>query len=81
MGLHEFSPVGPRATGGRDGRRFERFAEGVRIFRIGSGSVMNAMRQMSPPHLGHSSGNSSPTRTMSLAQAIREVSCDRSLSR
>ena len=32
---------------------------------------------MSPPHAGHSSGNSSPTRAISLAQAIREVSCER----
>ena len=28
---------------------------------------------------GHSSGNSSPTRAISLAQAIREVSCERGL--
>ena len=35
---------------------------------------MNAISRMSPPHPGHSSGNSSPTRAMSLAQAIREVS-------
>ena len=27
MGLHEFAPVGGRATSGRDGRRLERFAE------------------------------------------------------
>ena len=32
---------------------------------------------MSPPHAGHSSGNFSPTRAISLAQAIREVSCER----
>ena len=32
---------------------------------------------MSPPHPGHSSGNSSPTRAISFAQAIREVSCER----
>ena len=35
---------------------------------------MNEMRRMSPPHPGHSSGNSSPTRAMSFAHAIREVS-------
>ena len=46
----------------------------ARIYRIGPGSVMNAMSRMSPPHPGHSSGNSSPTRAMSLAHAIREVS-------
>jgi len=27
MGLHELAPVGRRATGGRDGRRFERFSQ------------------------------------------------------
>jgi len=27
MGLHELAPVGGRATGGRDGRRFERFSQ------------------------------------------------------
>ena len=32
---------------------------------------------MSSPHAGHSSGNFSPTRVISLAQAIREVSCER----
>jgi len=46
----------------------------VRIFRIGPGSVMKEMSRMSPPHAGHSSGNFSPTRAISLAQAIREVS-------
>ena len=49
----------------------------VRIFRIVPGSVMNAISRMSPPHAGHSSGNSSPTRAMSLAHAIRDVSCER----
>ena len=29
IGLHELSSVGRRATGGRDGRRLERFAEVV----------------------------------------------------
>jgi len=32
---------------------------------------------MSPPHAGHWRGNCSPTRAMSLAQAIREVSWER----
>ena len=32
---------------------------------------------MSPPRAGHRSGNSSPTRDISFAQAIREVSCER----
>ena len=48
----------------------------VRIFRIGPGSVMKAMSRMSPPHAGHASGNSSPTRAISFAQATREVSCE-----
>ena len=49
----------------------------VRIFRIGPGSVMKAMSRMTPPQLGHWSGNSAPTRAMSFAQAIRDVSCER----
>ena len=52
----------------------------VRIFRIGPGSVMNAMSRMSPPHPGHAKGNSSPTRAMSFAHAIREVSWEGGLS-
>ncbi len=31
-------------------------------------------RRISPPHLGHASGNSSPSRASSFAQAIRDVS-------
>jgi hypothetical protein len=42
----------------------------VRIFRIGPGSVMKAISRMSPPHAGHSSGNSSPIRAMSLAFGV-----------
>ena len=49
----------------------------VRIFRIGLGSVMKAISRMSPPQFGPSSGNSSPTRARSFAQAIRDVSCER----
>jgi hypothetical protein len=44
---------------------------------MGPGSVMNVMSRMSPPHPGHCSGNSSLTRAISLAHAIRDVSCDR----
>ena len=44
---------------------------------MGPGSVMNAISRMSPPQVGHASGTSSRTRAMSLAQAIREVSCKR----
>ena len=47
----------------------------VRIFRIVSGWVMKLIRRMSPPQFGHASGNASPTRANSFAQAIREVSC------
>ncbi len=32
--------------------------------------------RMSPPHSGHSSGNSSPTRAISFAHVILEVSCE-----
>ena len=35
---------------------------------------MNAISRMSPPQVGHASGNSSPTRAMSFAHAIREKS-------
>ena len=35
------------------------------------------LRRMSPPQVGHASGSSSPTRAVSLAQAIRDVSCER----
>ena len=38
---------------------------------------LNAISRMSPPQFEHSSGNSSPTRASSFAQAIREVSCER----
>jgi hypothetical protein len=37
---------------------------------------MNAINRMSPPQVGHASGNSSPTLAISLAQAIRDVSCE-----
>jgi hypothetical protein len=51
-------------------------AKWARIFLIGPGSVMKAIRRMSPPQFGHSSGNSSATRASSFAHTIREVSCD-----
>ncbi len=54
--------------------------EGVKIFRIGPGSVMKAMSRMSPPRLGHSSENPLPTRGIKLALAIREVSLMAGLS-
>jgi hypothetical protein len=42
-----------------------------------SESSLNAISRMSPPQAGHSSGNSSRSRAINLAQAIREVSCER----
>ena len=66
---------GPRA--GAMGGGSSRSPRCMRIFRIGPGSVMNAISRMSPPQVGHASGNSSPTRGMSLAQAIRDASCER----
>jgi hypothetical protein len=36
---------------------------------------MKLISRTSPPQFGHASGNSSPTRAISFAQAIREVSC------
>ena len=65
---------GPRA--GEIGGGSSGSPKWARIFRIGPDSVMKAMSRMSPPHAGHSSGNSSPTRAISFAQAIREVSCE-----
>ena len=44
-----------------------------------SGAVMKVISRMSPPQFGRSSGNSSPTRASSFAQATREVSCERGL--
>jgi hypothetical protein len=41
------------------------------------GSVVKAISRMSPLRFGHSSGNSSSTQAVSVAQAIREVSCAR----
>ena len=67
---------GPRA--GASGGGSSGSPKCVRIFRIGPGSVMKEISRMSPPHIGHSSGNSSPTRAISFAQAIRDVSCERS---
>jgi hypothetical protein len=40
---------------------------------------LNAISRMSPPHPGHCSGNSSPTRAISFAHAIRDVACERAL--
>jgi hypothetical protein len=39
---------------------------------MGPGSVMNAISRISPPHAWQSSGNSSATRAISFAHAIRE---------
>ncbi len=80
MRLDELAPVGGRPASGRDRRRFERFAEVGENLLIGPGSVMNEISRMSPPHAGHRSGNSSPTRAISFAHAIRDVSCERGFS-
>jgi hypothetical protein len=47
------------------------------IFRTGPGSVLNAISRMSPPHPGHSSGNSSPARVISFARASRGGASER----
>ena len=77
MGLHELAPVGGRATSGRDGRRLEWFAEVCENLSDRPRLWCNAISRMSPPQFGHSSENSSPTRAMSFAHAIRDVSCER----
>jgi len=77
MGLHELAPVGGRAPGRRDGWWLQRLAEVCQNLPDGPRLWCNAISRMSPPQFGHSSGNSSPTRAMSLAHAIREVSCER----
>ena len=41
-------------------------------FGSASGAVIKLISRMSPPQLGHASGNSSPTRASSFAQAIRD---------
>lgn len=66
---------GPRAGASGGGSRGS--PGYVRLFRIGAGSVMKAMSRMSPPQAGHASGKSSAIFSMSLAQAIREVSWER----
>ena len=81
MDLHELSPVGGRAACGKDERSLEWLAELREDLSDGPSSVMNAMNRMSPPHPGHSSGNSSPTRAISFAHAARNVSCERGFAR
>ena len=81
MDLDELAPVGGWAAGGRDGRRCERFTQvGEDLLdgpRFGDERDEPDVATTQP---GHSSGNSSPTRAVSFAQAIREVSCERGLS-
>jgi hypothetical protein len=74
--LDELAPVGGWATSGRHRWWFQRFAEMCENLADGPWLWWNAISRMSPPQLGHSSGNSSPARAMSFAQAIREVSCE-----
>ena len=77
MGLHELSPVGWWAPGRRDGWRLEWFAEVCQDLpdRPWLRDERDQPDVATTP--GHSRGNSSPTRAISFAQAIREVSCDR----
>ena len=77
MHLDKFVPVGGWASSGRDRRRFERFAEMCQDLPNRPRLWCKEMSRMSPPHAGHSSGNFSPTRAISLDQAIREVSWER----
>ena len=79
--LDELAPVGRWAPGRRDGGRLQRLAEVcenlVDGHRFGDERDEPDVATTQP---GHSSGNSSPTRAVSFAQAIREVSCERGLS-
>ena len=77
MHLYELAPIDGRATGRRDRRRYEWFAEMGQDLANRPWFWCNAISRMSPPQLGHSRGNSSPTRFISFAHAIREVSCER----
>ncbi len=73
MILDQLVRGGGRPARGIDWRRLERFTK-VRQDLLDPGSVMKKLNRMSPPQAGHAKGNSYPTRAMSLAQAIREVS-------
>ena len=75
--VHGLAPVGRRAPGGCERRRLEWFAEMGQDLPNRPWLWCNAISRMSPPHAGQGSGNSSPTRAMSLAHAIRDVSCER----
>ena len=66
---------GPRA--GETGGGSSGWPRCVRTFRIGPGLGVTRSAGYRRRTQGHSSGNSSPTRAMSFAQAIREVSCER----
>ncbi len=89
--LDEVSPVGRRTTGRRDWRRLERFAE-VRegltsrgLWHPGLLPLANLRFEVSrllpavyfQPDIATTSRARKPTRAMSFAQAIREVSCER----
>jgi len=76
MSLNKLVPVGGWASGGCDRWRLERFAKVCENLPDRPRLWCNAISRMSPPQFGHSSGNSSLTRTMILAQAIRDVSCE-----
>ena len=98
LNLHELSPVGRRTTGGRDGRKVERFAEVCQGLTSRERShpghlpLANLRFQLSRllPEVSSESDVATttqasqrkplPTLSMSLAEAIREVSWDRGLS-
>jgi len=77
ISLDKLAPVRGRATSGRDGRRLEWFAE---VFENLPDRPWLRDEDNEPDVAatgGHASGNSSPTRARSFAQAMREVSCER----
>jgi hypothetical protein len=72
-----FHSHGPGPQAGDTGGGSSGSLRCLRILRMGRGSVIKLISRLSPPHAGQSSGNSSPTRVSSFAQAVREVSCER----
>ena len=52
MGLNELVPIGGRPAGGKNGRRFERFAQVCQDFPDRPWLWWNAISRMSPPYPG-----------------------------
>ena len=77
MDLHEFAPFGGRATGGSDGRRFELFAQ----LRDDLADEPWFGDERDQPDVATTVGalewKRFPTRAISLAQAISDVSGER----